>query len=85
MMNKFDMLFIQRLAALCLSAFILITAYKFQKEIPTVGATGEAVNIGGDFYPTAIVLWIFWIISISISGFFILYALRPVGKVHDDE
>lgn len=84
-MNKFDMLFIQRLAGLCVAAFILIAAYKFQKEIPTVGATGEAVNIGGGFYPTAIVLWIFWIITIGIAGLFILYALRPDYRDQDND
>ena len=74
------MLLIQRVVGFLLGVFILLAGYKFQKDIPTVGATGEAVNIGGNFYPTSLVLWIFWLITISIAGIYLLYALRPVHE-----
>lgn len=74
------MLLIQRVVGFLLGVFILLAGYKFQKDIPTVGATGEAVNIGGNFYPTSLVLWIFWLITIGIAGIYLLYALRPVHE-----
>ena len=73
------MLLIQRVVGFLFGVFILLAGYKFQEDIPTVGATGEAVNIGGKFYPTSLVLWLFWLITISIAGIYILYALRPIG------
>jgi hypothetical protein len=75
------MLLVQRVVSFLFSVFILFAGYKFQKGVPTVGATGEAVNIGGNFYPTSLVLWFFWIITIGIAGIYFLYALRPIGKV----
>ncbi len=74
------MLLIQRVVGFLLSVFMLLAGYKFQKDIPTVGATGEAVNIGGNFYPTSLVLWFFWVITISLAGIYILYALRPISE-----
>lgn len=74
------MLLIQRIAGFVFAFIILLIGYKFQMDIPKVGATGEAVNIGGNFYPTSLVLWFFWIITIGIAGIFFLYAVRPVDK-----
>lgn len=74
------MLLIQRVVGFLFGVFIILTGYIFQKDIPTVGATGEAVNIGGDFYPTSLVLWLFWIITIGVAGIYILYALRPSSE-----
>lgn len=72
------MLLIQRVVGLIIGVSLLLAGYKFQKDIPVVGATGEAVNIGGNFYPTSIVLWLLWIITIGIAGIYVLYSLRPV-------
>lgn len=71
------MLLVQRVVGLIIGVLLLLAGYKFQKDIPLVGATGEAVNIGGNFYPTGIVLWSLWIVTISIAGIFVLYSLRP--------
>ncbi len=72
------MLLVQRVVSFLFGVFILFAGYQFQKGLPTVGATGEAVNIGGNFYPTSLVLWFFWIITIGIAGIYFLYALRPI-------
>lgn len=74
------MLLIQRVVGFLFGVFILLAGYTFQKDIPTVGATGEAVNIGGNFYPTSLVLWFLWIITISIAGIYFLHALRPISE-----
>lgn len=74
------MLLIQRVASFLFGVFIIFAGYKFHEDIPMVGATGEAVNIGGNFYPTSLVLWTFWVITLGIAGIYILYALRPVSE-----
>jgi len=45
--------------------------------IPTIGATGEGVNLGGNLYPTDLVLWIMWLVNITVAGIFLIYATRP--------
>ena len=74
------MLLIQRVVGILFGVFLLFAGYEFQKDIPTVGATGEAVNIGGNFYPTNLVLWFFWLITITVAGIYLLYSLRPISE-----
>lgn len=74
------MLLVQRVVSFLFGVFILVAGYQFQKDVPTVGATGEAVNIGGTFYPTSLVLWFFWIITIGIAGIYFLYSVRPMAE-----
>lgn len=74
------MLLVQRVVSFLFGVLILVTGYQFQKGVPTVGATGEAVNIGGTFYPTSLVLWFFWIITIGIAGIYFLYSVRPMAE-----
>jgi len=71
---------IQRVVSFLFGVFIIVAGYHFHDGIPKVGATGEAVNIGGKFYPTSLVLWIFWIITLGVAGLYFLYALRPVRE-----
>ena len=49
----------------------------FHRNIPVVGAVGEAVNIGGKFYPTDLVLWFMWLLTITLAGAFLVVATRP--------
>lgn len=74
------MYLVQRLVSAMIGISILILGYRFQSDIPTIGATGEAVNIGGNLYPTSLVLWFFWLVTISISGLYLLFALKVVNK-----
>lgn len=71
---------IQRVVSFLFGVFIIIVGYHFHDGIPKVGATGEAVNIGGKFYPTSLVLWIFWIVTLGVAGLYFLYALRPIKE-----
>lgn len=76
------MLLIQRVVSFLIGVILLLAGYNFQREIPVVGATGEAVNIGGNFYPTSIVIWLLWILTLGIAGIYLLYSIRPVKDRH---
>jgi uncharacterized membrane protein len=71
---------VERFIGLIIGLFIVAVGVYFSRDLPTVGATGEAMSIGGNFYPTGLVMWFFWTLTLSLSGVFILYALRPLRK-----
>jgi len=71
------MIWIQRTVCLLVSATLILLGFYFQRNIPTIGATGEGVNLGGNLYPTDLVLWIMWLVNITVAGFFLIYATKP--------
>lgn len=71
------MIWIQRTICVLVSVTLILISFYFQSNIPTVGATGEAISIGGKFYPTALVLWSMWLITVAVAGIFLIYAVRP--------
>ena len=79
------MFIIQRVVSFIFGVFIIFVGYKFHEDIPKVGATGEAVNIGGNFYPTSLVLWTFWVITgvvvYTLGLMLILYFRVPYGHL----
>ncbi len=74
------MIWIQRAICVLLSVTLTLISFYFQSNVPTVGATGEAVSLGGNFYPTALVFWPMWLVTIFLAGIFLVYAVRPELK-----
>ncbi|GBD39539.1 hypothetical protein HRbin37_01821 [bacterium HR37] len=71
------MIWIQRVISISAGISVVLVGIYLQGNIPTVGASGEAVSIAGKFYPTALVLWVLWLVTITISALFVIYGTRP--------
>lgn len=71
------MIWMQRAINALVGIAIILIGFYFESGIPTVGATGEAISIGGKFYPTALVLWPMWLITVTVGGLFLIYCARP--------
>jgi hypothetical protein len=71
---------LERGVCILAGASLIMLGLYFQRSMPTVGAVGEAVSIGGRFYPTALVLWLMWLLTIPTSGAFLVRGLRQGAK-----
>ncbi len=71
------MMWAHKASNLVAAAALIVVGIYFSTNIPTVGASGEALSIGGAFYPTDLVLWLMWFATIVVAGVFAARGLRP--------